>query len=165
MKKWRRLERLERLFAPRNRGVEAYLRSLSDEELERALIEAAERGGATLGEWELERRRPRPVPVVAPPVASVESEEAGVAPGPPKPAEQSEELRVGRDELARVELDGAPVDPDSPRQEMVAAPRHTGPRVIHGHAINLEAVEDNQPEPRPEMVRAPESRSIGPDAS
>jgi hypothetical protein len=46
---------------------------------------------------------------------------------------------------------------------MVAAPPHSGPRVVYGHAINLEAVEEQQPEPRPEMVRAPEPRPLGPE--
>jgi hypothetical protein len=161
----RRLERLERLLDPLPSPREAYLRSLSDEELDRLLVEAAEREGVELGEWELERRSPRPVPVAASPVASRESLGAGAAPGPPGPPERSEEPPVAEEGLAPVELDGGPFDPDPPRPEMVAAPRHSGPQVVRGHAINLEAVEEQRPEPRPEIVRAPERPQLGPDVS
>jgi hypothetical protein len=131
--------------------------------LDRLLVEAAEREGVELWEWELERRAPRPVPVVASPVASLESGGVVRLAGPPEPPERSEEPPVAQEELAPVELDGEPVDPGPPRPEIVVAPR-TAPQVVYGHAINLEAVEEQQPEPRPEVVRAPERPRLGPDA-
>jgi hypothetical protein len=80
---------------------------------------------------------------------------------PPERAVRSEEAPVAQEELGPVELDGEPFDLDPPRPEMVAAPRHSGPQVVRGHAINLEAVEEQQPEPRPEIVRAPEPPQLG----
>ena len=167
----KRLERLERIFGPAPGPREAYLRSLNDEELDRALVEAAKREGVELGEWELGRGSPRRAPVVASPVASRESPDAGAAPGPPEPEERSEEAPVAEEELPPSEPDepdvdvlALAVDPDPPRPEMVAAPRRTGPRVTYGHAFNLEAAGEQNPEPRPEIVRAPESPQLGPDA-
>jgi hypothetical protein len=104
---------------------EALLRSVPTEalvELE-ALLEAGEvekagqvRMAAAAGRY-----------VVGSPRPSRESRLAGAAPGPPEPAVRSEEPPVDQAELAPVELDGEPVDPDPPSLEMVAAPRHTGP--------------------------------------
>jgi hypothetical protein len=162
----KRLERLERILGSPVSAKEQVLRSTPWhvlEELE-GLLEAGEVAKAGRV-WE---RAAAGRYVVAAPVASRESRGAGAAPGPPEPPERSEEPPVAQEELAAaelpVELDGGPVDPDAPRPEMVAAPPNTGPRVVHGHAINLEAVEEQQPEPRPEIVRAPERPRLGPDA-
>jgi hypothetical protein len=166
----KRLERLERILGSPVSAKELVLRSTPWhvlEELE-GLLEAGEvekagrvwtraaRGGYTGSLRKPSGEPARPRAAGEPRVASVGQERAPVA---------QEEPRVEEPPVAADEADvlALAVDPDPPRPEMVAAPPHSGPRVVYGHAINLEAVEEQQPEPRPEMVRAPEPRPLGPE--